>query len=49
MRRLSSPNQWVVNVYRVQGATLQEVVGWIDANRTHWQVRLDYLKNLMEN
>jgi len=35
--------------YRLQGATLQEVVGWIDAYRTHWRVSLHNLKNLMEN
>jgi DNA-binding transcriptional ArsR family regulator len=35
-------------VYRLQGAPLQQVAAWIDAYRTHWQVSLDNLKELME-
>jgi DNA-binding transcriptional ArsR family regulator len=35
-------------VYRLQGAPMQQVAGWIDAYRTHWQVSLDSLKELME-
>ena len=35
-------------VYRLQGAPLQQVEGWIDTYRTHWQVSLDNLKELME-
>ncbi|WP_206997656.1 ArsR/SmtB family transcription factor [Trinickia mobilis] len=35
-------------VYCLQGAPLQQVAGWIDAYRTHWQVSLDNLEELME-
>jgi DNA-binding transcriptional ArsR family regulator len=35
-------------VYRLQGTPLQQVSGWLAPYRTHWQVSLDNLKDMME-
>ena len=35
-------------VYRLRAEPLQQVMGWIESYRMHWQVSLDNLKELME-